>query len=66
MKIIIGKDGCSPGADEILLGTFKPPLNLLTPLQSQYFKNLQWKNKIRPTGVPETININEIKEGFKK
>ena len=65
MKIIIGKDGCSPGADEILLGTFKPPLNLLTPLQSQYFKHLQWKNKIRPKGAPETININDIKEGFK-
>ena len=46
MKIIIGKDGCSPGADEILLGTFKPPLNLLTPLQSQYFKNLQYKKKL--------------------
>ena len=66
MKSIIGKDGCSPGADEILLGTFKTPLNLLTPLQTQYFKNLQWENKIRPTGAPETININDIKEGFQK
>ena len=66
MEMIIGKDRYSSGADEILLGTFKPPLNLLTPLQSQYFKNLQWKNKIRPTDVPEKININEIKEGFKK
>ena len=66
MKSIIGKDGCSPGADEILLGTFKTPLNLLTPLQTQYFKNLQWENKIRPTGAPETIIINDIKEEFQK
>ena len=66
MKGIIGKDGCSPDADEILLGTFKTPLNLLTPLQTQYFKNLQWENKIRPTGAPETIIINDIKEEFQK
>ena len=46
MKSIIGKYGCSPGADEILLGTFKPPLNLFTPLQTQYFKNLQWKTTV--------------------
>ena len=66
MKGIIGKDGCSPDADEILLGTFKTPLNLLTPLQTQYFKNLQWENKIRPTGAPETVNMKDIKDGYKK
>ena len=66
MKNIIGKDGCSPGADEILKGTFKPPPNLLTPLQVNYFHNLQWKNKIRPTGAPETISMQDIKEGYKK
>ena len=33
MKNIIGNDGCSSGVDEILMGTFKPPPNLLTPLQ---------------------------------
>ena len=62
MKSIIGKDGCSAGADEILLGAFKPPPNLLTLLQTQYFQNLQWKNKIRPTGTQETIKIDDIKE----
>ena len=61
----MNKDGCSPGADEILSGTFNPPLNLLTPLQVQYFKNLKWKYKFRPTDVPETIKMNDIKEGYK-
>ena len=40
MKSIIGEDGCSPGADDFLLGKFKPSFNLLIPLQTQYFKNL--------------------------
>ena len=66
LKVLIGKDGCFPGADEILRGAFEPPKNLLTPLQSQYFTNLQWKNKTRPTGAPETINVSDIKEGFKR
>ena len=43
-----------------------PPPNLSTPLQAQYFKNLQWKNKIRSTGAPETIKIKDIKKGYKK
>ena len=46
MKIVIGKDGCSPGADKILLGTFNPPPNLLTPLQYQYFKTFNRKTKL--------------------
>ena len=66
MKGIIGKDGCSPGVDKILLGTLKIPLNLLTSFQTQYFKELQWKNKIRPTDAPEIIKLDDIKEGFKK
>ena len=66
MKNIIDKDGCFPGADEILTGTFKPPPNILTPLQVNYFHNLQWKNKIRPMGAPETITMQDINEGYKK
>ena len=65
MKNIIGNDGCSPDADEILMGTFNPHPNLLTPLQVQYFNNLQCKNRIQPAGAPETINMNDIKEGYK-
>ena len=66
MKSIIGNDGCSPRADEILMGTFNSPPNLLILLQVQYFNNLQWKNRIQPTGAPETINMNDIKDGYKK
>ena len=65
MKNIIGNDGCSPDADEILMGTFNHHPNLLTPLQVQYFNNLQCKNRIQPAGAPETINMNDIKEGYK-
>ena len=63
---IIGKDGCSSGADEILSGTFISPPNLLTPLQEQYFKHLQWKNRIQPKGVQEKFKMKDIKEGFNK
>ena len=52
MKNIIGNDGCSSGVDEILMETFKPPPNLLTPPQVKYFHNLQWENKIRSTDPP--------------
>ena len=31
---LIGKDGCSPGADSILNESFDPPKYLLTPLQT--------------------------------
>ena len=41
MNNIIGNDGCSIGVDKILMGTFNPPPNLLTPLQVNYFHNLQ-------------------------
>ena len=65
MKNIIGNDGCSSGVDEILMETFKPPPNLLTPPQVKYFHNLQLKNKIRPTDASETINMQDIKDGYK-
>ena len=52
-------------ADEILMRTFKPSPNLLIPLLVKYFNNLQWKNKIRPTDAPETINMQDIKYGYK-
>ena len=43
-----------------------PSKKLLTPLQVNYFHNLQWKNKIRPMCAPETISMQDIKEGYKK
>ena len=55
IKSIIGENNCSPGADEIFSGSFTPQPNLLTFLQGQYFKNLEWKNKSKPKRSLETI-----------
>ena len=66
MRSNIGNDGYSLGADEIMIRTFNPSPNLLTPLQVQYVNNLQWENRSRPTGAPKTININNIKDEYKK
>ena len=62
---LIGKVGYSPGADSILNESFDPPKHLLAPLQTTYFRNLQWKNRTEQSGAPKTININQIKKGFK-
>ena len=61
---LIGKDGCSLGADSILDESFVLPKHLLTPLQTAYFRSLQWKNRKEPSGAPTTINIDQIKKGF--
>ena len=62
---LIGKDGYSPGADSVLNESVDPPKHLLAPLQTAYFRNLQWKNRTEQSGAPKTININQIKKGFK-
>ena len=38
---------------------------MLTPLQTAYFRNLQWKNRKEPSGTPTIINIDQIKNVFK-
>lgn len=57
---LIGKDGCAPGADTILNGSYNSLENKLSPLQIVYFKNLQWKKK-RTEGAPTMINADHIK-----
>ena len=42
---LIGKDGCAPGVDKIIDGTYDQPIDKISPLQLEYFKNLQWKSK---------------------
>ena len=66
MKIIIGSDKYTLDVDAILSSNFTPSSNLFTPLHEQYFQNLQRKNKIQPKGAPNTINIDDVNEGFEK
>ena len=64
MKNIIGNDGCFSGADEILMGTFKPHPNLFHSKQSTSI-TCNGK-KIRPTDARETINMQDIKDDYKR
>ena len=47
------------------MGQFVSPKYLLTPPQTAYFRNLQWKNRKEPSGTPTIINIDQIKNVFK-
>ena len=66
MKIIIGSDKYTLDVDAILSSNFTPSSNLLTPPHERYFQNLQRKNNIQPKGAPNTINIDDVNEGFEK
>ena len=63
---LIGKVGYAPGTDTILNGSYIPPEDKLLTLQILCFKNLQWKNKMKPKGAPTMINADQIEQGFKQ
>ena len=60
------KNGYSPGAYSILNESFDYPKHLLTPLQTAYFRNLQWKSRKELSGAPTSINVNKITKRFTK